>query len=217
MTLMRFAGWCGLIACIMINIGWIAGDLAQPPAFSPTHDDISDLGALTASSPWLYNRAFNLAGLMVVILGIGLWPALRSSVLGRVAAGMLIASGIGLFLDGIFRLDCQGIDAHCVDDSWHSDAHKIESGFTAAATLLALLLTAAAFQRVPEWHKHWRAMAITLPALFIASALFSSLGDGAATRAGSVVLSIAFAFVGYRLLRSTNARVPPSTPASQPH
>jgi hypothetical protein len=215
MASLRFAGWCGLVACVTTNAGWIAGDLAQPAAFSPAHDDISDLGALTASSPWLYNRASNLSGLAVVLLGVGLWRALRSSALGRVAASTLVGAGIGLFLDGIFRLDCQGIDVHCANDSWHSHAHKIESGFTASATLLALLLIALAFRRIPEWRKYWRAMLAAVPALFLANVLFSLLGDGAATRAGSVVISAWFAFVGFRLLRTTNADAPLSTPVSR--
>ena len=45
------------------NIGWIAGGLAQPDAYSVARDDISDLGAVTASSSWIYNRiGTNLTG-----------------------------------------------------------------------------------------------------------------------------------------------------------
>jgi hypothetical membrane protein len=125
----RVAGLCGLLGFLTFNAGWIAGDHAQPATFSPAHDDISDLGALTASSPWLYNQlAANLSGLLVIVLGVGLWRALRPSRLGRLGAAALIATGTGTFLDGIFRLDCQGIDVGCDNDSWHSHAHKIESG-----------------------------------------------------------------------------------------
>src|SRR5207248_9657103 len=87
-------GACGLLAFVTFNAGWALGDLAQPPAFSPRRDDISDLGALTASSPWLYNQlAANVSGLLVVALGIGLWRALSPSRLGRVGAAALIATG----------------------------------------------------------------------------------------------------------------------------
>src|SRR5204863_9748087 len=127
------------------NVGWIAGDFAQRPAFSPANDDISDLGALTATSPWLYNQvAANLSGLLVVALGVGLWRTLSPSRLGRLGAATLVATGIGTFLDGMFRLDCQGIDVACTNDSWHSHAHKIESAFTVGATFLAQLILAAA-------------------------------------------------------------------------
>jgi hypothetical membrane protein len=196
-----------VLAFVTFNAGWIFGDLAQPQAFSPARDDISDLGALTASSPWLYNQlAANTSGLLVVALGIGVWRALSPGRLGRVGAAALIATGVGAFLDGIFRLDCQGIDAHCSNDSWHSHAHKIESAFTGATTFLALLVLALAFRRSAEWRGAWIPVLAAVPAVFVANLLFSPLGAGAATRAGTVVVFSAFAFVGLRLLRSSGAR-----------
>ncbi len=198
----RFAGVCGLLAFVTFNVGWIAADLAQPPAFSPTHNDISDLGALTANSPWLYNQlAANCSGLLAIALGIGLWRALSPNLVGRVGAAALIATGVGTFLDGIFRLDCQPIDARCSNDSWHSHAHKIESSFTLGATFLALLILAVALRRIPNWRDTWLPILSALPAVFVANILFSSLGNGAATRAGTVVVFLAFGFLGFRLLQ----------------
>jgi hypothetical membrane protein len=197
-------GACGLLAFITFNAGWILGDLAQPTAFSPARDDISDLGALTASSPWLYNQlAANISGLLVVALGIGLWRALSPSRLGRLGSALLIATGVGAFLDGIFRLDCQGIDAACSNDSWHSHGHKIESALTGATTLLALLVLAISFRRNAEWRGAWIPLLAALPAVIAANLLFSPLGAGAATRAGTVVIFSAFAFLGVRLLQNS--------------
>src|SRR3954454_8831703 len=201
-SLTALLGACGLLPLITFNAGWILGDLVQPRAFSPTRDDISDLGALTASSPWAYNQlAANISGLLVAALGIGLWRALSPSRLGRLGAAALIATGIGEFLDGIFRLDCQGIDTVCSNDSWHSHAHKIESGFTLATTFLAFIILALAFRRIAEWRGAWVAMLAVIPAVFAANVLFSALGPGAATRAGTVVVFSAIAFLGLRLLR----------------
>src|SRR4051794_36272258 len=184
----RFAGACGLLAFVTFNAGWIAGDLAQPQAFSPARDDISDLGALTASSPWLYNQlAANLSGLLVVALGVGVWLALGPSRLGRVGAAALIAAGIGTFFDGLFRLDCQGIDVACGSDSWHSHTHKIESGLTAGTIFIAFLALALAPRRTATWRDTCIPMLVTLPSIFVANIVFSSIGDGAATRAGTVV------------------------------
>jgi hypothetical protein len=201
----RLAGLGGLLAFVTFNAGWIAGDFAQPAAFSPANDDISDLGALTASSPWLYNQlAANLSGLLEIALGLGLWRALSPTSLGRVGAAALIATGTGTFLDGIFRLDCQGIDAGCDNDSWHSHAHKIESGFTAGATLVALLILALAFRRIPAWRDSWLPTLAAVPAIFLANLAFSPIGDGAATRAGTVVVFAALAFIAFRLLQKAN-------------
>lgn len=201
------AGLCGLVAFVTFNVGWIAGDIAQPRAFSPANDDISYLGAVTASKPWLYNQlAANVSGALVVALGIGLWRALAVSRLGRAGAAALVAAGLGTFLDGLFRLDCQPIDAGCSNDSWHSHAHKIESGFTVAATFLALLLLALAFRRVPYWRDSWLPTIATVPAVIVANIAFSPVGSGAATRAGTVVVFLTFAFLGFRLIRAGGAR-----------
>ena len=191
----RIAGLAGIAAFVVFTAGWVAGDLAQPAAFSPARDDISDLGALTASDPWLYNQvAANAGGLLVVLLGVGLWQVLTPSRLGRFGAGAVILAGTGAFLDGLFRLDCQGIDVGCRNDSWHSHAHKIESGVTVAATFAAFVLLAIALRRRP--------IIAAIPAIFAANILFSGLGAGAATRAGTVVLFAAFAWLGFYVLRS---------------
>ena len=199
---MGFAGVCGLLAFVTFNTGWIAADLAQPQAFSPAHNDISDLGALTASSPWLYNQlAANLSGLLVIALGIGVWRALSPSRLGRVGAAAVIATGAGTFLDGIFRLDCQGIDVACSNDSWHSHAHKIESALTIGAIFIAFPTLALALRRTAEWRDTWIPMLVALPAVFVANIVFSLVGDGAATRAGTVVVFSAIGFLGLRLVQ----------------
>jgi Protein of unknown function (DUF998) len=204
---LRAAGLCGLVAFVTFTVGLIAGDLAQPPAFSPANDDISYLGALTASKPWLYNQlAANVTGILVIVLGIGLWRALAPSRLGRAGAAALIATGLGAFLDGLFRLDCQTpIDVGCSNDSWHSHAHKIETDFTLAATFLAILLLALAFRRIPKWRSAWLPTIATIPAVIVAGQAFSTIGDGAATRAGSVVLFLTIAFIGFRLILAGGA------------
>ena len=199
---LRAAGACALAAFFTSAIGWIAGDLAQPAAFSPANDDISDLGALTASSPWLYNQlGANLTGLLVMAAALGLWRALSPDILGRIGAGAVFVAGLGALLDGFFRLDCQGIDAGCVNDSWHADAHGWESRFTAAATLLAPLILAVAFRRLPAWRRAWLPSLATIPTLIVANVIFSVLGNGAATRAGTVVWFLWLAYLGVLLIQ----------------
>jgi hypothetical protein len=201
----RVAGACGVLAFFTFNLGWILGGFAQPAAYSLANDDISDLGAVTASSAWLYNQlAANLTGLLVIVLAVGLWRALSPDLLGRLGSVALLLVGVGGFLDGLFRLDCRGIDAACTNDSWHSHAHKIESGFTGAATLIAPLLLAFAFRRNPSWRYAWIPTLATVPAVILANVVFSAIGDGAATRAGTVVVFLWIAFVGLCLLRRSS-------------
>jgi hypothetical protein len=71
------------------------------------------------------------------------------------------------------------------------------------ATLLAPLLLALAFRRIPGWRDSWLPTLCAVPAVFVANAIFSAWGDGAATRAGSVVVYLWIAFVGIRLVQKS--------------
>lgn len=198
-----------MLAFVAFNVAWIAGGLAQPSAYSVADDDISDLGATTAAHAWIYNQVgANLSGLLVIALGLGLWRALSPDLLGRIGAALLVVEGISGFFDGIFRLDCRGIDAACDNTSWHSDAHKIESGFTAALFLLAPLVLAFAFRRNPRWRDSWLPTLLAIPALLVANVVFSAIGDGAAVRAGTVVGFAWVAFVGLQLWRKSPSGSP---------
>jgi hypothetical protein len=199
----RAAGVCALLALLTINMGWIVGALAQPDAYSSADDDTSDLGALTASSAWIYNQiGDNLTGILVMLFGVGLWRALSPDVLGRIGAGAVILTGLGAFLDGIFRLDCRGIDRNCTNDSWHSSAHKMETRFTVAATLAAPFILAFAFRRTPKWRDVWLPTLLAVPASIVCGVIFSVLGDGAAVRATTVTWFIWLALIGLRLMRN---------------
>ncbi len=113
---LRAAGVCGLLALVTVSVGWIGGALAQPDAYSSADDDLSDLGALTANKAWIYNQiGDNLTGILIILLGLGLWRALSPDVLGRIGAGAVMLIGLGGFLEGFLRLDCRGIDPGCTD------------------------------------------------------------------------------------------------------
>ena len=108
-----------------------------------------------------------------------------------------------MFLDGLFRLDCQGIDAGCDNTSWHSSAHKIESGITAAALLLTPLVLAFAFRRLPVWRAPMAPDALRDSRLIAASAVSSAYGPGVATRVASAVWFLWLALVAFHLLRTS--------------
>jgi hypothetical protein len=215
----RVGGICALLAFVTYTIGNIAGGLAQPDAYSFANDDISDLGAVTANSAWLYNQVTaNLSGLLVALVGLALWRALSPDILGRIGAAALVATGISYFSEGFFRLDCRGIDAGCENVSWHAHAHKIETRISTVLLLGTPFILALAFRRNREWRGAWLPTLLVVPAGLAIGILFSALGDGAATRADSWTWFIWLAFVGVWLLqdRSRGARRWGSEPASDP-
>ena len=84
---LRLASYCGLLVPLTYGAALLAGGLVQREGFSSADDSTSDLGADTASSPWIYNRiGTNLTGLLIVLFALGLWRSLSPSVLGRIAA-----------------------------------------------------------------------------------------------------------------------------------
>ena len=170
---LRAAGICGLLACITLTVGWIAGGLAQPAAYSSANDDTSDLGAMTANAAWVYNQiGSNLTGILLVLFGLGLWRALSPDSVGRIGAGAVMVTGAGVFFDGVFRLDCRGIDRGCTNDSWHASAHKMETRITVAAILLAPLILAFAFRRIARWRGAWLPTLAAVPASIVMGVVF---------------------------------------------
>ena len=198
----RRAAICGLLAPLTYSAALLFGHIAQPDAFSSVDDAISDLGAETASSAWIYNQiGLNLTGILIIVLALGLWRALSPDLLGRLGAVAVALSGLTLFLQGLFRLDCRGIDAACENTSWHSDAHSVATGASALFLLASPILLAVSFRRLPHWRDAWLPTLAAIPAFFAASVLFSALGDGASTRAGAITWLLWLGYISLYLLR----------------
>jgi Protein of unknown function (DUF998) len=199
---LRAAAICGLLAPVTFVVGLVLGDLAQPDAFSPADDNISDIGAQTADQAWLYNQlAANLNGLLIVAFALGLWRALGSGWLARLGAAGLGVIGATRFLEGFLRLDCRGMDTGCENTSWQADGHGIESGIAAALFFLVPLLLAFAFRRLPDWRALWLPSLFAVPAIIAVQVVFSVLGDGAAVRAASITWFLWLGLLAWWLLR----------------
>ncbi len=182
-------------------------DLAQPDAFSPAKDDISDIGAQTADQAWIYNQiAANLNGLLIFAFALGLWRALESGWLARLGVLGLAVLGVARFLEGFLRLDCRGMDEGCENTSWQADAHGIESGIAAALSFLVPPVLAFAFRRLPQWRDLWLPTLLTVPVVVAVSVLFSVIGGGAAERAASITWFLWLGLLAWRLMRLADGR-----------
>jgi hypothetical protein len=202
---LRAAAICGLLAPVTFVAGLLLGDLAQPDAFSPADDNISDVGAQTADQAWLYNQiAANLSGLLIIAFALGLWRALGSGWLARLGVIGLAVLGVTRFLEGFLRLDCRRMDEGCENKSWQADAHGIESGVASVLLFLVPPVLAFAFRRLPEWRDLWLPTLLAVPAVIVASVPFSVIGDGAAGRAASVTWFLWLGLIAWRLLRLAN-------------
>ena len=204
---LRAAAICGLLASVTFVVGLLVGDLAQPDAFSPANDNISDVGAQTANQAWAYNQiAANLNGLLIVAFALGLWRALGTGWLARLGVLGLAILGVTRSLEGFFRLDCRGMDEGCENTSWQADGHGIESGIASALFFLVPPVLAFAFRRLPEWRDLWIPTLLAVPVVIGASVVFSVIGDGAAVRAASITWFLWLGLVAWRLLRVADSR-----------
>jgi len=94
--LFRLAATCGLLVPFAFTFGWLVGGLAQPASYDWTRHDISDLGALTADQPWIYNQiGANLVGLLLFVFAVGLWRALGPTRSARIGVGLIAIAAIG--------------------------------------------------------------------------------------------------------------------------
>ena len=199
---LRAAGVCGLLAPVTYLSALLFGGLVQREGFSNAEDSISDLGADTASSAWIYNQiGTNLTGFLIVLFGLGLWRALSPDWVGCLGAGLLALFGVALLLEGFLPLDCQGVDVACDNLSWQSDGHRWVSRVSSTCLLLAPLVLALAFRRSPRWRDRWLPTLLVLPAFIAASIAFSAVGEGAAARAAGAVWFLWVGLIAFRLLR----------------
>jgi Protein of unknown function (DUF998) len=204
---LRAAAIWGLLALVTVSVAYIWGALAQPDAYSSADDATSDLGAQTANMAWIHNQiGSNLTGILIILFGLGLWHALSPDVLGRIGAGAVMLTGLGIFLDGFLRLDCRGIDAGCTNESWHSAAHKMNSRFLVAVTFAAPLILAFAFRRLPQWRDLWLPTLLFVPVSVAVSVLFSAIGDGAGQRAANITVFLWIGLLAWWLLRLADGR-----------
>lgn len=129
----------------MFDLGWLIVGAIEGDGYSPARHDISDLGAVTASHPWVMTVAQEIAGVLVV--ASALW-ALRPSLAlpnRRDALGVWLLAGSLIALDNIgdffLRLDCRAADAGCTMAkaiaSVHGTLHIVIALVAAAMTIAA--------------------------------------------------------------------------------
>jgi hypothetical membrane protein len=151
----RVAAISGLLAVVVMTTGWIVAGLIQPASYSWSAQEISDLGALTARHPWVWNVADSLAGLLLVVFAAGVFPLLRADRSARIAVLLIGLVGVGSVFDGLLREDCPLSTSEACQRlqdgpglSWHHQAHNIESVIVFTAMLLGPFVLARAFRRV---------------------------------------------------------------------
>jgi len=143
----------GIIGAGLFTVGWVAGELVQPPSYSYSRQEISDLGAITAQHAWVWNPADSISGVLIAVFAFTLFQYMGPNRAGRLCALLVGIVGVGGMLDGVLREDCPlSTSAACqrLRDgpglSWHHQAHDLESVLVGVAVLAAPFAMAKALQ-----------------------------------------------------------------------
>ncbi len=151
--------WGAIIGQTLFTVAWIVSDSLQRGAFSPLRENISDLGALTATYPWIIRTAQGISGLLTICFAIFvLGPTLvlpgQRTALG---AWLLALSGVAVddLSDAFFQLDCRGSDPGCTTAasmaSWHGRIHAIVGTVTFILMVVAPFVLARSMRKLPRW------------------------------------------------------------------
>jgi hypothetical membrane protein len=196
----------GLLAGPVLFLGTLAGTLAQPDEFSIVNDPSSDLGAMTADSPWLSNVGANLAGLLLFVFAVGLWRSLGRRPAARIGSVLVGLAAVATFLTGVFRLDCREIDEGCEPvSSWHANAHIMDAGITVIAFLLAPFVLAWALRSAEGWRD------LSIPTLafavgtIVVAVAGGVVGPGFASLSAVLVWFVWITVLALRMLRLSRA------------
>lgn len=208
--------FAGIGSALSMTLGWVIAGLVQGSGYSWSRQEISDLGALTAQHPWVWNLADSLSGLLLLIFAFGLFPIVRSSRAGRTGVALIAVVGAGSVIDGILREDCPLSTSQACQRlqdgpglSWHHQAHDIESVLVVVAMLAAPFFMANGLGKIEELRGLRPYAVVTGIALVAATAayvlLYGDFGAGIAQRLLALVFMAWIAVLAISVLRATSA------------
>lgn len=150
------------LASLAGQLGWVviiavAGMIE--PGYSAIRDAVSELGADTATRPWLFNIAVAIWGLSFIAVAVALARDVPRSWRGWLGPALIAFTGLCQILDGFpFPADCRStIDAGCLaleeagDVSWQHTAHGWTYFFGAIALQLSVFAMAWRFRGDHRW------------------------------------------------------------------
>jgi hypothetical protein len=203
--------WGAVAGVVIFDAGWIVAGALQVGGYSVARDDVSDLGALTATHPWVELTASGVAGVLVIAFAVfALRPALAVPGRGTALGAWLVAAslmGLDNLSDVFFRLDCRAADPGCTATtavgSWHGTLHLVAGAIAAIATVAAPFALAARMRRLERWSDVMRPTLVfgwAILAVLIGYVTFErKTGGGYLQRTAIVLLSVGVVALALRV------------------
>jgi hypothetical membrane protein len=154
----------GLIGPILFTVMTVACASLRP-GYSHVDQFMSELAATGTSHAGLMTHAgFIPSGLLTTVFGVSLLLLLPKSILGRMAAVLVMLFGIGVVAAGFYPCD-EGCPQQ--DGSTANTIHNTVSGLAFFAMIAGILLNGIAFRKFNSWKTMWL--------YSVASALFATI------------------------------------------
>ncbi|WP_432496628.1 DUF998 domain-containing protein [Kineococcus gypseus] len=158
---------------------------ALHPGYSHVREAISALAATDSPSAWVAVAGFLALAAGTTAAGATLWVRLRAGAAGRVAAALVVLSGLTAVGSGLARQDCSEADAACAAReaagalSTHHWVHQYTSLAVFVLLSVALLLLPRALRANPGWaHLATATRLVGLAAVLVIAALMTvGFGD----------------------------------------
>jgi hypothetical membrane protein len=184
--------WGGLAWVLTLQFFVVEAIAAsQYGGYSYSADVISDLGTANSSAEVLMNASFVLQGLLIAAGALLLGPGLAGNG-GRLTRALLVISGLGVLLVGLFPSD------------GNATVHEIAAGAHFLGGGLGLI--ALAYGLRPRSEALGTALALlglagVIATIFFGSVVFLGLGEGGMERVAGYVIPIGLAVAGIALWR----------------
>ena len=218
----RALAWFAIAAQLLFVAAWIVGG-ALEDGYSHLDHHVSELGADTASNPFLMNAGIVLLGLGLAALAPALLRVLPKRPAARVAAVLFLLTGLAIVVGGVFNADCSSaVDADCQQrwDDWDVDTASKVHAWASLAAQVFLVLTPFALARA-LWGRPVAAPTLAAGMAGLALAVAVSLlfavddaPDGLTQRFSLALLHAWVVLVAVGILWSTRSspRLPAATP-----
>ena len=194
-----------IAAGVGFTIGWILAGLLEP-GYDWARQDVSDLTAATAESPWLMRGAETVSGALLLAFALGLYGAVGDRWSGRIGGALLaLFAAIQVAVGAYLHLDCSLADPACrsAEHTTRHGLHEALSGVSFLALLVAMFTLARRFHRDVSWRPLGRvtlvAAAATVAFLVLYMLLQWEPGGGIAQRLAITTVFGWIAIMGYRL------------------
>lgn len=200
-----WTGAAGIAAAVVFTIGWIVAGLLEP-GYDWARQDISDLTAATAETPWVLRAAETVSGALLLVFALGLYGAVGDRWSGRIGAALLaLFAAVQVAVGAYLHLDCSLADPVCrsAEHTTRHGLHEALSGVSFLALLIALFSLAYRFHRDLSWRPLGKASIVAAVATVAFLVLYMALqwepGGGIAQRLAITTIFGWIAVMGYRM------------------